>query len=191
MKIFTQLYWNLLGHLVIAANWPQLVREFQGSILKYKKACTSLFIYDLSPESVKHTVCFVQSKDSNINLRCYVLLLLNLTTSAFLLVRATEDAKDIFTLNTSSRCYVFFPPHSDTDKNGEFAIIAGLFMSFPSVCIWPTLLWSQRGLFPWLCWPLNFSMLVPMALCFLIQVTITSVWDLSLSRRKVGSDPGY
>lgn len=56
MKIFTQLYWNLLRHLVIAAYWPQLAREFQGSIMKYKKACTS-FLSMIWVLKVSNTQC--------------------------------------------------------------------------------------------------------------------------------------
>lgn len=62
MKIFTQLYWNLLRHLVIAAYWRLLRRELEGPVIKHKKMdWVFFFIQDLSPESVRHTVCFWQS----------------------------------------------------------------------------------------------------------------------------------
>lgn len=128
MKIFSQLYWNLLRHLIIAAYWAWLRRELQGSILKHEKmACVFFFIQDLSPGSVKHTVCFGQSWNSNINFRCYSLALPNPTISTLILVRAVEDVIAIFKLNTKSKGYVFCPPHSGMDKKGVFAVTAGSF----------------------------------------------------------------
>lgn len=61
MKIFTQLYWNLLRHLVIAAGWRLLRRKLERPDETQEGGLRILFIQDLSPESVRHTVCFGQS----------------------------------------------------------------------------------------------------------------------------------
>lgn len=70
IKIFTQLYWNLLRQSVIAAYGRLLQGELGGPVINHKKMdCVFCIIQDLSPESVAQTVCFGQSWNSDINLR--------------------------------------------------------------------------------------------------------------------------
>lgn len=129
MKVFTQLYWNLLRHMVRAAYWRLLGTELEGPVIKHKKmACVFFFIQDLSPESVRHTVCFGQSWNSSINFKTLLLLLLlNPAISTLILARAVEGVMDVFKLNTKNRGYVFCPPPPGTDKNRVFAVTDGSF----------------------------------------------------------------
>lgn len=48
MKIFTQLYWNLLRHLVIAAYWRLLKEGTRGTLINHKKmVCVFFAVWDL------------------------------------------------------------------------------------------------------------------------------------------------
>lgn len=116
MKIFSQLYWNLLRHLVIAAWWRLLRRELKGPDKTREGGLCILFIQGLSPESVRHSVLWAELKCWNSNIKTLLLLhLLNPAISTLILARAVEDVMSVLKLNTKQRLYCL----SSTSRHGQ------------------------------------------------------------------------
>lgn len=122
IKNFSQLYWSLLRHLLIAAHWWLLRREDKGPVIKH----FGILFYPKSwPWKCQtHSVLWTELK-FQYWFKTLLLLLFNPAISVLILARAVEDVMDVF--NTANSGYAFCPPHPGMDKSRVLAVTDGSF----------------------------------------------------------------
>lgn len=179
MKIFSQLYWNLLRHLVIAAWWRLLRRELKGPDKTREGGLCILFIQGLSPESVRHSVLWAELKCWNSNIKTLLLLhLLNPAISTLILARAVEDVMSVLKLNTKQRLYRLSSTSRHGQEQGVCCHRRHVWL-FTLICICSTLQWSQSEAFPvaWLAFKFEYRQAGSQFMNWLCPPLSSSPWN--------------